>query len=127
MSREPDIERPDLLTPEALAELEGLICRRLGGRVRDFRLSIREAGLVLSGNTRSHHVRQLAQHALMDMTRAPITANEIEVRDSPGPATLDAGVAVEVSRHPADDESMSARAAVEFLPRAPTAPRTIGR
>jgi hypothetical protein len=122
MSREPDIERPDLLAPETLAELEGLICQRLGGRLRDFRLSIREAGLVLSGNTRSHHVRQLAQHTLMDMTRAPITANEIEVRDSPSLATLDAGVAVEASRHPADDESMSDRTAVEFLARAGAAP-----
>ena len=83
MSREPDIERPDPLTPETLAELEGLICQRLGGRLRDFRLSIREAGLVLSGNTRSHHARQLAQHALMDMTRAPITANEIEGAQTP--------------------------------------------
>ncbi len=122
MSREPDIERPDPLTPETLAELEGLICQRLGGRLRDFRLSIREAGLVLSGNTRSHHARQLAQHALMDMTRAPITANEIEVRDSPGLATLDAGVAVEASHHPADDESMSDRTVVEFLGRAGAAP-----
>jgi hypothetical protein len=122
MSREPNIERPDPLTPETLAELEGLICQRLGGRLRDFRLSIREAGLGLSGNTRSHHARQLAQQALMDLTRAPITANEIEVRDSPGLATLGAGVAVEASRHPTDDESMSDRAAVEFLARAGAAP-----
>jgi hypothetical protein len=84
MSPEPDIVPPDLLTPETLAELEGLICRRLGSRLRSFRLSIREAGLVLSGNTRSHHARQLAQHALMDITWAPIRANEIEVRESPG-------------------------------------------
>jgi hypothetical protein len=81
MSREPDIPRPDLLTPETLAELEKLICQRLGGRLRDFRLSIRGAGLVLSGNSRSHHARQLAQHALMDMTQAPITANQIQVRE----------------------------------------------
>jgi hypothetical protein len=84
MRREPDVERPNLLTLETLAELERLICQRLGGRLRDFRLSIPEAGLVLSGKTRSHHARQLAQHALMDMTRTPITANEIKVRDSPG-------------------------------------------
>jgi hypothetical protein len=81
MSREPDIERPAPLTPETLAELERLICQRLGGQLCDFRLSIREAGLVLRGNTRSHHARQLVQHALTDMTRAPITANEIKVRD----------------------------------------------
>jgi hypothetical protein len=116
-----------VLTPETLAELEKLICQRLGGRLRDFRLSIRDAGLVLSGNTRSHYARQLAQHALMDMSQSPITANEIEVRASPGMATLDAGAVVEASRRPADDESMRVRAALEFLPRAPTAPRTIDR
>ena len=38
MSREPDIERPGPLTPETLAELEGLICQRLGGRLLEFRL-----------------------------------------------------------------------------------------
>jgi hypothetical protein len=124
---EPGIRRIHVLTPETLAEMEKLICQRLGGRLRDFRLSIRDAGLVLSGNTRSHHARQLAQHALMGMTQAPIRANEIEVRASPVLATPDAGVVVEASVRPADDESMRARAAGEFLSRAPTAPRTIGR
>ena len=100
MNREPDAGGPGHLTPETLAELEDLVRLRLGGQLRDFRLSIRDAGLVLSGNTRSHHARQLAQHALMGMTCTPITANEIKVRDSPGLATLDAGVVVEASRHP---------------------------
>jgi hypothetical protein len=103
MNREPDAGGPGHLTPETPAELEELVRLRLGGRLRDFRLSIRDAGLVLSGNTRSHHARQLAQHALMGMTRTPITANEIKVRDSPNLANLDTDVGVEASRHPADD------------------------
>ena len=73
--------RLGLLTPETLAELEELVCQRLGGRLRDFRLSIRDAGLVLRGRARSHHAKQLAQQALMDLNRAPISCNEIEVCD----------------------------------------------
>jgi hypothetical protein len=86
MSREPDVERPNLLTPETLAALEGLICQRLGGRVRGFRISIRDAGLVLRGRAKSHHVKQLAQQALMDLNLAPIRSNEIEVCDCRFPA-----------------------------------------
>jgi hypothetical protein len=89
MNLEPATVRLALLTPETLAELEELVRQRLGRRLREFRLSIRDAGLVLGGRTRSHHAKQLAQHALMDMTRAPITANEIEVRDFPRPAPFD--------------------------------------
>jgi 6-phosphogluconate dehydrogenase len=36
-------------------------------------------------------------------------------------------VVFDTSAKAVEDESMSARAAVEFLPRAPTAPRTVGQ
>jgi hypothetical protein len=81
MNREPDAGGPGHLTPEMLAEFEELVRLRLGGRVREFRLSIRDAGLVLRGRARSHHAKQLAQQALMDVSRAPIRSNEIEVCD----------------------------------------------
>ena len=81
MNREPDAGGPEPLTPETLAEFEALVRLRLGGRVREFRLSIRDAGLVLRGRAKSHHAKQLAQQALMDVTRAPIRSNEIEVSD----------------------------------------------
>jgi hypothetical protein len=64
------------LTPETLAELEELVRLRLGGRVSEFRLSIRDAGLVLIARARSHHAKQLAQQSLMDLNRAPIRSNE---------------------------------------------------
>jgi hypothetical protein len=86
MNREPDAGGPGHLTPETLAELEELVRLRSGGRVRELRLSLRDAGLVLTGQTKSHHAKQLAQQALMDSNRAPITANEIEVRDCPFPS-----------------------------------------
>jgi hypothetical protein len=79
MNREPDGGGSGHLTPEALAELEELVRLRLGGRIREFRLLVRDAGLVLKGRARSHHAKQLAQQALMDLGRAPIRSNEIEV------------------------------------------------
>jgi hypothetical protein len=42
-------------------------------------LSIRNAGLVLAGRARSHHAKQQAQQAIMNMSVERITANEIEV------------------------------------------------
>jgi hypothetical protein len=86
MNREPDAGGPGHLTPETLAELEELVRRQLGGRVREFWLSLRDAGLVLRGQAKSHHAKQLVQQALMGSNRAPITANEIEVRDCPFPS-----------------------------------------
>jgi hypothetical protein len=85
MSREPDAGGPGNLTPETLAELEELVRLRLGGRVREFRLSIRDAGLVLRGRATSHHAKQLAQQALLDWNRAPIRSNAIEVCDCRSP------------------------------------------
>jgi hypothetical protein len=57
MNGEPGVATPDLMTPETLAVLEALVCQRLRGRLRDFRLSIRNAGPVRQGHARSHHAR----------------------------------------------------------------------
>jgi hypothetical protein len=97
MNRESDVGRCRLLAPETLAALEEVVRQRLGGRLRDFRLSIRDAGLTLGGRTKSHHAKQLALHALMDITLIPIMANEIEVRDSPRAAASDCSVAFDAS------------------------------
>jgi hypothetical protein len=85
MNREPEAGGPGQLTPQTLAELEELVRLGLGGRVREFRLSIQGAGLVLRGRARTQHAKQLAQQALMDLNRAPINSNEIEVCDCRGP------------------------------------------
>jgi hypothetical protein len=96
MNRRNDIGTLDRLTPESLAEMEAVVRQRLCGQLRDFRLSIRDSGLALGGRTLSFHAKQLAQHALMDITRAPITANEIEVRP-PRLEPSGTGVAVDAS------------------------------
>lgn len=66
-------------TEEELGELEDHIQRQLNSRVRDFRLSMRDDGLVLEGCTHTYHAKQLAQHAVMAAIDLPIRANEIEV------------------------------------------------
>jgi hypothetical protein len=70
MNRDHDFGSPVRLTPESLPELEEEVRHRVRGQLRDFRLSIRDYGLVLGGRAQSFHAKQLAQHALMDITRA---------------------------------------------------------
>jgi hypothetical protein len=76
MNPQPEADTP---TPEGLARIEETVRCRLVGRVRDFRLIIRDRGLVLRGQALSYYVKQLAQHAVMQTTRLPIRANDIEV------------------------------------------------
>jgi hypothetical protein len=60
--------------------LEALLQRRLGNRVRDLRVQLRSAGVVLQGRAATYHAKQLAQHAAMELIGVPILANDIEVR-----------------------------------------------
>jgi hypothetical protein len=53
--------------------------RQLAGRVHDLRLLLRDGGLVLQGQCRSRHAKQLAQHLVVASTHVPLLANEIEV------------------------------------------------
>ena len=60
-------------------ELETTVKYQLHGRVRAFQLIVQDGGLVLRGQVRSYHAKQLAQHTVMEATGLPIFANEIEV------------------------------------------------
>ncbi len=59
--------------------LENLMQRRLGNRIRDLRVLVLPKGLILQGRTNTYHAKQLAQHAAMDLGELPIAANDIEV------------------------------------------------
>jgi len=59
--------------------LESLIERRLGNRIRDVRVMVRPTGLILRGRAATYHAKQLAQHAAMEKATMPILSNEIEV------------------------------------------------
>lgn len=63
----------------AAENLESLILRRLGSRVRDFHLVLRPNGLILQGRAATYHAKQLAQHAAMEVSGLTILANDIEV------------------------------------------------
>lgn len=53
---------------------------RLGGRVQEFRMSLREGGLVLRGHVRSYYGKQMAQEVVMEVSGISILSNDIEVR-----------------------------------------------
>ncbi len=61
-------------------QLEAIVQRRVGGRVRDLRIVFRHDGIILQGRTNTYHAKQLAQHATMELAGVPILANDIEVR-----------------------------------------------
>jgi hypothetical protein len=71
--------RSDTATSESLARIEEQVRCGLSGRVRDFRLDVRDDGLVLRGHAHTYYAKQLAQHAVMQISSLPILANEIEV------------------------------------------------
>jgi BON domain len=60
--------------------LECLLQRRLGNRIRDLRVQVLPAGVILQGRVPTYHAKQLAQHAAMELAGIPILANDIEVR-----------------------------------------------
>jgi hypothetical protein len=68
-----------VVTQEDLDRLEAQIQHELSGRLRDFRLKRKDAGVVLTGRARTYYAKQLAQHAVMRVTALPILGNEIEV------------------------------------------------
>lgn len=68
--------KPTLAHPE---QIETLLQRRLGNRIRDLRVAVRTGGIVLQGRTATYHAKQLAQHAVMELTELPILSNDIEV------------------------------------------------
>jgi len=61
------------------AELETHVQYRLGRQVRNFQLIFAHKGLVLRGRAKTYYAKQLAQHAVLEATKLPIWANEIEV------------------------------------------------
>jgi hypothetical protein len=69
----------EVIHVHAMSGVEAVVRGRLGNRVRDFRLLFLGDGVVLLGFAATYHVKQLAQHAVMQATRIPILANEIEV------------------------------------------------
>ena len=68
------------VTSQTEEDLELVLYSRLGSRIRDLRVLLRPNGIVLQGYAATYHAKQLAQHAVMEATRMPLLANDIEVR-----------------------------------------------
>jgi hypothetical protein len=60
-------------------QLEAHVQAFLNGRVRDLRVVIAASGIILQGRAHTYYAKQLAQHAVMEVLRQPILANDIEV------------------------------------------------
>jgi len=69
---------------DCVRQIEQLVLRRLNGRACSLRLEVCDNGLVLRGHARTYYAKQLAQHAVMELTKLRIRANEIEVAQFPG-------------------------------------------
>lgn len=67
--------------PPGLAErLAGRIAERAAGRIRDLRVVCEAGHIIIKGNTRTYHARQLALQAVLDLTDGRSTlADEIVV------------------------------------------------
>ena len=64
--------------PDAM-RLERQLRERLWGRLSELQVVVNERGVILRGHSRTFYLKQLAQHTVMQITRLPILANEIEV------------------------------------------------
>lgn len=71
--------RSDRLAAEEIERIGTQIRSQLSGRLRDFRLEIGDAGVILRGRSGTYYAKQLAQHAVMAACDLPILRNEIEV------------------------------------------------
>ena len=67
------------MEPHELDGIADLVRRRLAGRIRDFRLVLRENGIVMQGRACSYYGKQLAQHEVLRVVNVARLVNEIEV------------------------------------------------
>ena len=73
------ISREELAADAFATELELDVQCQLVGRVRDLCLIRTDGGIILRRYSRTYYAKQLAQHAVMQVTELPILANEIVV------------------------------------------------
>lgn len=66
-------------TDDSLNHIESKVLAKLGGRLMEFQVAEENGQLVLRGRATSYHVKQLAQHEVMELTATPIRTNRIVV------------------------------------------------
>jgi hypothetical protein len=68
------LNKSDLLT-----QLEQLVEQRTHRRIRDLHIEVADDSVVLKGRAKSYHVKQLAQHGILDVMPKVRLVNAIEV------------------------------------------------
>ena len=80
VSERPEAASPSRAVPRGLMEqIEIRILSRVAGRLQNLQVILRDDGVVLKGRAKTYHVKQLAQHAVLEMTGVRLLANDIEV------------------------------------------------
>jgi hypothetical protein len=74
-----DKQTIDATTANGAADVEAHVQCLLGRRLRNFRVVVRDEGIVLRGQTSTYYAKQLAQQAVLEATLLPIFANDIDV------------------------------------------------
>lgn len=64
---------------DLLSELEKLVEQRTHRRIRDLHIEVADDSVVLKGRAKSYHVKQLAQHGILDVMPKVRLVNAIEV------------------------------------------------
>jgi hypothetical protein len=59
--------------------VEAHVRRRVWGQVVDLRVEAHDRGVLLRGRAHSYYLKQLAQHAVLELCQVRLAANEIEV------------------------------------------------
>ena len=72
------------LAHKALGELERLVQERAHHKVKNLRLELSEGRYLLSGYVESYHVKQLAQHGILDVMPKARIVNSLTVRNCTG-------------------------------------------
>lgn len=65
------------------SELESIVLARTSRRVRNLRIELHEERIVLSGQTTSYYVKQLAQHGVREVLPYVHLENSIAVGSNP--------------------------------------------
>jgi hypothetical protein len=66
-------------TPGLLLELASLVQKRTHSRIQDLHVEMQQGSVVLTGRAGSYHVKQLAQHGILDVMPKVHLVNAIEV------------------------------------------------
>lgn len=72
-----------LETPELQSELEQIVRRRTGRRVRNLRVELAGERVILRGQATSYYVKQLAQHGIFEILPRILLENTIDVEMRP--------------------------------------------